>query len=243
LPYSYHFGTATERSSGVIYETIKDSPNKFTDAFVVKYHANKENWIVPDDVDESTIDYHWMPDALAEPFIYAFPTKYQRESGVYYHVPGATKKKFIDVFTVTHLRDESCFHVPDDIVYDSVDFTWRPDKGDRPFNYCFGTKFQPASGVTYSGDASATENKFVNSPLVKHKPSKDNWVIPSDIENPNLTWRPNPLDPPYIYKFPSQYVRESGLEYHVPGATETKFVDDITVSFDAEACQSKLKSI
>ena len=45
----------------------------------------------------------------------------------------------------------------------------------------------------------------------------------------DLRWSPNPLDPPYIYHFPSQWQSASGVTYAVPGATAIKLVDDFVV--------------
>jgi hypothetical protein len=200
----------------------------------IRRRPTQDLWTVPNTVNANKIRFDWHPDPMADPYIYHFPTKYQRSSGVTYTVPGATQDKFVRPFQIKCLEDENNWSIPNDVEIESVDLSWRPDALDAPFIYHFPTKFQRASGVTYTVPG-ATEIKYVDAFVVKHTLNTSNWVIPKDVENPDLTWRPNPLDPPYIYKFPSHWARESGLEYHVPDATESKFVDDISVSFDAAA--------
>jgi len=235
MPYIYHFPTKFQRASGVIYRIPGATEIKYVDPFIIKHYSSKYNWIIPDDIDRRTVDFTWRPNPLDPPYIYQFPTKYNNASGVEYHVPNATEHKFIDDFQVSYKSNRKGWIVPEDIDESTIDFTWRPDSMDANYAYHFPTKFQRASGVQFSLSPDAKEIKYSDSFIVKHLTNKEYWVIPDNILNPNLTWRPNPLDPPYIYKFPTEYVRESGLEYHTPGATEEKFVDDISVSFDAEA--------
>ena len=195
---------------------------------------SRDNWSLPETVNADIIRFDWHPDPMEDPYIYHFPTKYQRSSGVTYTAPGATQDKFIQPFQIKFMDWPVNWVIPSDIDLETVDLAWRPDPLNGSYIYHFSTKFQRASGVTYTVPG-ATEIKYVDSFEVKHLADNTNWVIPDDIENPDLTWRPNPLDPPYIYKFPSVWARESGLEYHAPGADKYKFTDDISVSFNAEA--------
>jgi len=181
-----------------------------------------------------SIDFSWHPDPMEEPFIYHFPTKFQKSSGLTYSVEGAVHHKFVSPFVVEFLPSNKNWDIPKDIDPDSLELTWRPDALDGEWIHDFPTKFQRASGVRYNAP-NAINHKYDDSFTVKHRPSKSNWIIPDDIANADLTWRPNPYDPPYIYSFPSEWARESGLEYRVPGSNKYKFIDDITVSFSAEA--------
>ena len=55
------------------------------------------------------------------------------------------------------------------------------------------------------------------------------WIIPTgfDVESFDWSWHPDPTDPPYIYQFGTQHQRTGGPQYHVPGAADLKFVDQI----------------
>ena len=200
----------------------------------IEAQATADRWNVPVGVKTDSIDFSWHPDSIITPYIYHFPTKYQRSSGVTYTAPGATEIKFVDPFVVEHEPSIEGWILPKDINKDTIDFTWRPNSLSDPYIYMFASNHQPASGVEYFVPG-ADRRAFTKSFTVKFLESKENWVVPADIEHCDFTWRPNAFDPPYIYKFPSAWARESGLEYHVPGADKYKFIDDITVSFSAEA--------
>ena len=70
--------------------------------------------------------------------------------------------------------------------------------------------------------------------LVKVLPQLDRWVEVQAIDKTSfdLSWRPNPNEPPYIYVWGNKHIPgevQSTLEYHVPGATENKYMDNIDV--------------
>jgi len=199
-------------------------------------------WFVPEGVMLDSVDFSWHPDPMDPPYIYHLPTKYYKSSGVTYTMPEATQEKFIQPFTVNFLKSKENWHLPDDVNVTSVDFTWRPDSLNAPFIYRFPTKYNKASGVEYRMPGSSV-CAYVRPFYITHLQDKNNWVIPDDVDESiiDFTWRPDPLEPPYIYKFPSKWARDSGLEYHVPNAQEYKyisnkygsFVYDITASFNA----------
>jgi hypothetical protein len=56
---------------------------------------NKNNWVVPEEVDSTKIDFSWVPNPHDPPFIYHFSTKFQQSVGLTYSVPDATELKFI----------------------------------------------------------------------------------------------------------------------------------------------------
>ena len=62
------------------------------DVDVVKRKAEKNtNWVISDEVDTSTFDFSWHPDASAPPFIYQFGTLLDRDNGPRYIVENATE--------------------------------------------------------------------------------------------------------------------------------------------------------
>jgi hypothetical protein len=196
-------------------------------------------WTIPLEVKMHTVDLSWHPDPMDPPYIYHFPSKWQRSSGVTYRPPGADHNapiKFVDPFIVEHVPSGDNWDLPDDIDQSSIDFSWRPDAQNVELNYMFPSEHNRASGVQYKVPG-AVKTMLVRPFEVKFLPSEENWVVPINInkETVNFRWRPDAWDPPYIYKFASPWARDSGLEYHVPGATEVKFVNDLSISFDAEA--------
>ena len=67
--------------------------------------------------------------------------------------------------------------------------------------------------------------------------SETHWQVPPDIDTSefDFSWVPDPGDPPYIYQFGTQHQRTGGPVYHVPGATEIKYVDQIRARTSSKA--------
>ena len=69
---------------------------------------------------------------------------------------------------------------------------------------------------------------------VPRKNEQNYWKINYSIDKSSFdfNWHPDPTSPPYIYVFGNtQYLAEimPTVEYHVPGATEYKFIEDISM--------------
>ena len=76
----------------------------------------------------------------------------------------------------------------------------------------------------------ATERKFVYDFVARTEPNPPAWHRRCDFEwtDEIYRWRPNPTDPPYVYVFGNQWYPAEimpTVEYHVPGATERKYMD------------------
>ena len=232
-PYIYHFPSHYQSSSGVTYTATGATEIKLIDAFVVIALPNKTNWIIPDNIDATTVDYSWHPNPLDPPYIYHFPSQHQSSSGVTYIVPGATEIKLIDAFVVTTLPDRKNWSIPDNINADTVDYTWHPNPLDPPFIYHFPVKWgwSNVGGVAYCVPGAA-EHKYIDIVIAETKSNREYWYIPDHIDPDSIdyTWCPNPADPPMIYQFPVKWGwdRIGGPEYRVPGATDVKFVDDFS---------------
>ena len=223
--------------------SINDCVFNYHNDQIITRVKTPDNWHIPIGVLFDSIDFSWHPDPMDLPYVYHFPTRYYKSSGLTYTVPGATQIKFIDPFKVKFISSKKNWHVPEDVEKSTIDFCWRPDSLNEPFIYHFPTKFNKSSGVKYIVPE-ATRDFFVRPFYIIHLPDKSNWVIPNGVDETliNFTWRPDPLEPPYIYKFPSKWAADAGLEYHAPGATTFKFISDkcgkfiydITKIFSAE---------
>ena len=224
-PYIYHFPDQHQPISGVTYTVPGAREIKLVDAFCVRStRQDPDHWSAPDGI--TGVDYTWHPNPLDPPYIYHFPDQHQPVSGVTYTVPGAQEVKFVDAFQVTTTRtDRSAWSVPDGIT--GVDYTWHPNPIDPPYIYHFPDQHQPISGVTYTVPG-AQEIKLVNAfQVTAHAKTAQAWYCPDyiDAESVDYTWHPNPIDPPYIYHFPSQHQPVSGVTYTVPGAQEIKILE------------------
>lgn len=230
-PFVYHFASQHHESSGVTYRTPGATKIKLANDFVVRSRADKTRWTIPTYVDSNTVDFTWHPSGLDQPYIYHFSSKHQTSSGLIYAVAGAEKIKIVANLDFQTVADKSKWRVPDAVDPDSVDFTWHPDSFDAPYIYNFRSQHGTVSGVQYQVPG-AKSIKFVDGVTVKTKASTINWHIPDYIEPDSIdfTWRPNAFDDPYIYHFPSQHQKHSGVTYTVPGATKIKFVSPFVVT-------------
>jgi len=109
------------------------------------------------------------------------------------------------------------------------DYTWHPHPWDPPYIYVFGNQWWPANKmptVEYHVPG-ATERKYMERPQAKLLSKSDApWKTLHDCEW-DYSWQPDPGDPPYIYVFGNQWwpaVKMPTVEYHVPGATERKYM-------------------
>lgn len=228
-PYIHQFGTQWQYSGGPRYVVPGATHIKYVDSIRCKVFANNiERWEVPPLVDKTTFDFSWHPDEKDPPYIYQFEDQHNKLGGPRYIVPGATQLKYIESPKARTLPDMSKWQIPEDIVENSFDFSWSPDIRDLPFIYQFGTQWQKTDGPRYIVEG-ATQIKYVDTQKATRLPKKDNWVEILDIESFDYSWHPDANDPPYIYVFGNKYNGaefEPTIEYHVPGATERKYVYD-----------------
>ena len=183
-----------------------------------------DNWTdIQDD-----FDYSWHPDYTEPALIYQFGTQWQKTGGPRYSVAGATDVKYVD--QPRRHRTDIDRGSWDDSTYQDFDYTWHPDATDPPLIYQFGTQWQKTGGPRYSVPG-AVDVKYVRNPYY-NKTSQDlNWIIPDNADNSSFdyTWHPDATDPPYNYQFGTQHQRTGGPQYIIPGAADTKFVDQIRI--------------
>ena len=125
------------------------------------------------------------------------------------------------------------------IIDSQFDRTWTPHPWDPPYIYVFGNQWwsaqkQPTVEFHVPG---ATERKYMQFPRAELPPCRTHWQVPVDIDTTgfDFSWCPDPGDPAYIYQFGTQHQRTGGPSYHVPGATEIKFVDQIRARTNSKA--------
>ena len=90
-PYNYHFPSQWQSASGVVYLCEGATEIKLIDDFQVTALPSKDNWEIPEDIDESKIDFSWHPNHIDPPFIYHFPSEWQSSSGLIYKHPHGSR--------------------------------------------------------------------------------------------------------------------------------------------------------
>lgn len=179
-------------------------------------------------------DYSWHPHPFDPPYIYVFGNQWYPANimpTLEYHAPGATERKYMTVPRAElHEQHNNCWHT---IIDCKFDYSWVPDPGDPPYIYVFGNQWwsaikQPTVEYHVPG---ATERKYMTYPRAELTVDMTNWTIPEsvDVSTFDFSWRPDPGDPPYRYQFGTQHQRTGGPQFLIPGAVETKYVDQIRI--------------
>ena len=135
-------------------------------ATVLPARTYKENFTTLIDCE---FDYTWVPHPFDSPYIYVFGNQWWsaiKQPTVEYHAPGATERKYMlyPRAELTVCMDN--WQVPDMVDTTTFDFSWRPDPGDPPYTYQFGTQHQRTGGPQYQV-AGATDTKYVDQIKIK----------------------------------------------------------------------------
>ena len=225
-PYIYVWGNqwwGAEVMPTVEYHVPGATERKYM-TWPARLCKDRTNWQVPNGVDINSIDFSWQPDPGDPPYIYEFATQWQPTGGARYVVPGATEVKYVDI-QHRRLSDRTNWQVPNGVDVNSIDFSWHPSTTEKPYIYEFATQWQSNGGAQYTVPG-ATEVKYIDIP---HRRLADstNWTIPDfvDVDSIDFSWHPDTTEQPYIYEFATQWQSTGGARYHVPGATEHKYVD------------------
>ena len=190
-------------------------------------------WYIYGDNDYSTFDFSFEPAPWESEFVHVWPSQWHQYGGAYlahkdtvanqqwhFHPQAVNIKSNPGLFETTH----PC---------ETFDYTWRPHPLDPPYTYVFGNQWHMAERmptVIYTVPG-ATERKYMHEPQAQLPEVKTNWQVTADVPFEfDFSWVPDPHDPPYIYVFGNQHwtgERAPTVEYHVPGAVERKFVQDV----------------
>ena len=238
-PYTYEFATEWQDEGGPVYTVPGATQRKHIThirAELLPRHDNR--WYTLEDCDWN---YSWRPHPKDPPYIYVFGNQHwpaEIMPTVEYTVPGATERKYMDYpraqLLATHLHWDNITH------HDyEFDYSWRPDPGDPPMIYVFGNQHWPAEKMPMLRYCSEPIDeglpvKYVDYPRATLLPNKERWILPEGVreEQVDYTWVPDPGEPPYIYQFATQHQKTGGPQYHVPGATETKYLEHVEIKIE-----------
>ena len=240
--YIYQFGTQWALSGGPKYVVEGATEIKYVDDLIAIALPNKENWVVPIDIDESSFDFSWHPYAEDEPYIYQFGTQWQKTGGPKYITPGTTgvsATKYIDVRILKSKRLPTMNNwvVPKNIVIKSFDYSWHPDATDELFVYEFGTQWHEKGGPKYvppGAKIGITPTKYIptTSCVAILDINMKHWEVPNNIDRLNFdySWVPHPDESTYIYQFGTQHQKTGGPKYITMGSnnkTPVKYIETL----------------
>jgi len=186
-------------------------------------------WWITYLADYSGFDFLWEPVPWQSEFTHAWPSQWHDHSGTYL-VPrtGAVDNYHFHAQVISNRP----YHKPYKFLVKGIEFdtSWAPHPHDPPYNYVFGNQWWPGNvmpTVEYHVPG-ATQTKYIDTPQAQlpethayrwHELVNCVW---------DRSWCPDPGDPPYIYVFGNQWwsaEKMPTVEYHVPGATERKYVN------------------
>ena len=229
-PYIYVFGNqwlTPQQRPALQYRVDGATEVKYMDYPQAQRRGNPENFQTHNNCD---FDWSWEPDPGSPPYVYVFGNQWHSAEimpTVEYTVPGATERKYMHQPVATlHQQQDDRWHT---LVNCDCDHSWQPDPGDPPYIYVFGNQWHAAEvmpTVEYHVTG-ATERKYMDVSIATLLVDMTFWNVPEniDITDMDFSWVPDPGSPPYIYQFATQHQKTGGPQYHVPGATEIKYVD------------------
>ena len=237
-PYIYVFGNQWwpgEIMPTVEYRMPGATERKYMD-MTATLVQDKTNWTMHACVKQW--DYSWVPDPGSPPYVYVWGNQHwpgEIMPTMTYTVPGATEIKYVDGPQPELSSCMSDWEFCEDIDHSEWDWTWVPNPKDPPYIYVWGNQWNPPefkASLRYHVSG-ATEIKYMDRRTRRLPNYGNHWHVHINVEQFDYSWEPNPFDPPYIYVFGNQWnsaVLEPTVAYHVPGATERKYVEDIVAT-------------
>jgi hypothetical protein len=144
---------------------------------------------------------------------------HERQADSIEHARSMSRTRFF--WWVTYLCDYSHF-----------DFLWEPSPWQAHQRHAWSSQWQQDSGTYLVPTVGYSDTNYHSDLIIPRLADLSNWSIPEEVNASTVdySWHPNPLDPPYIYHFGTEYQHSIDLTYTVDGATEIKFAGEIPVT-------------
>jgi hypothetical protein len=113
--------------------------------------------------------------------------------------------------------------------YTDFDFLFEPVPWENGNRVAWPSQWQKDSGTYLIPKQGYIETNYRKDRVLMRLPDRTLWNIPDSFDQDSFdwSWHPYPEDPAYIHQFGTQHQRTGGPQYHVPGATELKFCDQV----------------
>jgi len=253
--WTYVFPSLWQRNSNVTYNIMPSAPTKYVSDQVIRPLPKKEDWIIPDNIDEDSFDFSWLPDPDVPPYIYVFGTQWQKDGGPIYKVEGATEIFYCAKPLAKAIPNMRNWHItPTGTDYSSFDFSWHPEEAQKDYKHIFGTQWQRTSPVHYySGSDPSPKINYVSDQRVTTKsnalprytiqttledlidahPKERFWALNAemDYDKFDFSWHPDLSQMDYVHVFGSQWQKHSQTYYvnaiaYLEGNTNFNFTGD-----------------
>jgi len=123
-------------------------------------------------------------------------------------------------------RTRYCWVINYLLDYKYFDFLWEPVPWQSQYTHVWPSNFHEFSGTFLVPKTGAIEYYF-HTDTIHTKDRPGEFISLVDPAVFDTAWVPHPMDPPYIYVFGNQWYSAEimpTVEYHVPGATERKYM-------------------
>ena len=239
-PCVYHFETKWQwnRVGGPEYRVDGATDIKYLDTIIADTIPSRDNWYIPEWIDESSIDFSWYPNPTEPPYIYEFPVEWGWDNigGPEYRIHGATEKKYVEFFVARTQPDATNFICSDTLSDSDNILRWRPNPTERPYIYIFGNQWyspEIRESARYIIEG-ATELKYVDEIHATRLPDDSKFITYYPCEF-DYSWEPEPGSPPYNYIFGNQHWSAETMptvEFRMEGATEPKYINEISATLN-----------
>ena len=199
-------------------------------------------WIINESCDYRNFDWDFDFESLPDEDVWAadhnnvWPSQHQKDSGTWLcpkeHSDIVIYRGDVDPVQRKNERTSS-WVLLENIDESKFDFSWHPDPTSPPYIYKWGCKFFPPElkHVLEYHVEGATNDRYMRT-IAELLPHTDCWVEHDLIDKTSIdmSWRPSPLDPPFIYVWGNKHVDgklKPTLEYHTPGATDKKYMPEL----------------
>ena len=123
--------------------------------------------------------------------------------------------------------------------YEDWDFLWEPVPWQSEFVHAWPSQWHDHSGTYLVPRTGATDNYHFHSQVIPNRPhAKPYKFLVKGVEF-DTSWAPHPHDPAYLYVFGNQWWPGNvmpSVEYHVPGATQIKYMDAPRAQLPEKRC-------
>lgn len=190
-------------------------------------------WYIYGGNDYTDFDFDYVPVPWEISHLHVWPTQWHQYGGAYLVNKRTVKNREWHFHNNIVLAQPNVENWKTLQPVDAFDYSWCPHPMDPPFIYVFGSQWygpEQMPIVEYHVPG-ATERKYLYEPRATLPQTTEHWVTNSDVPfDFDYSWTPDPHDPPFIYVFGNQHWdgnRSATVEYHVPGATQRKYVDSV----------------
>jgi hypothetical protein len=202
-PYIYVFGNQWHDPTvmpTVEYHVVGATERKYMELPRAELLADKTLWTIPEEIDQTNVDFSWMPDPGSPPYIYHFSSNYQISTGLMYIVPGATELRFEGEPPKVD-RNKNILEVQDIFFIDRGN-----DTATTRYELLVNEHGKRVHKVRYANNIMDTIRRCVT----RTKTNKF-WVISSeyDYTDFDFAWHAEPWQTYMTHVFPSQHQKWS----------------------------------